>query len=330
MKHSGPAASQAALLEQAQLTMDQLTLRLEKLKLQLRIKELSLKLQEREFDLVEKLEQLHIEKAKLENKVQSGVTLLSDQENAIFMFADMQGYTAISRVISAKDMVALLNTIYATFFQIVETVGGPMGIKVVKLAGDCIMLSAKKSELISQQEQARTMIRISQLFSKHIRAVNKDKVLTHDFVIHFRYGIDVGPAAEVAIVYKNDDDIVVSHDWIGESVNKAARMESSGIPDLIQITPKLHELINSDYDCSACEHEVKSYGKQPSYFVLRPLHRESSTINPSRHQSANASSFTKPAPSQSTPQLPPLPPRGRKPSRSSSSDMFMQKNKAKF
>lgn len=326
MMDSGPSA----LLAQAQLTMDELTLRLAKLKLQLKVKDLSLRLQERETELIEKLDRLIEEKSRLERNGQSGVTLLSEQPKVIFMFADMQGYTTLSKEISPAQMVKLLNNIYASFFKIVEKVGNPMGIAVVKLAGDCIMLSGKSTEFVSQQEQARTMIKISRLFSKHIRTMNEDKDLTHGFQIHFRYGIDVGPAAEVAITYRSHDGMVVSHDWIGESVNKAARMESSGIPDLIQITPEIHQLINDDYDCSACEHEVKSYGKQPSYFVLRPLHRGSSTINPSRHQSANATSFTKAGPSQSTPQLPPMPPRGRKPSRSSSSDMFMQRNKVKF
>lgn len=323
--HSGPSD----LLAQAQHTMDELTLRLAKLKLQLKVRDLSLRLQERETELIEKRDRLFEEKSRLERNAQSGVALLSEQPKVIFMFADMQGYTTISKEMSSTQMVKLLNNIYASFFKIVEKVGNPMGIAVVKLAGDCIMLSGKNTEFVSQQEQARTMIKISRLFSKHIRTVNQDKAFTHGFQINFRYGINVGPAAEVAITYKSHDGIVVAHDWIGESVNKAARMESSGIPDLIQITPEIHELINDDYDCSACEHEVKSYGKQPSYFVLRPLHRESSALNPSRHQSANAS-FTKVAPSQSTPQLPPLPPRGRRPSRSSSSDMFTQRNKAKF
>ncbi len=326
MIRSGPSTS--ALIAEANQTMDELTLKLAKLKLQLTIRDLSLRLQERESELIDRLDRLNEEKVLLEKNPESGVTLLNEQQNAIFMFADMQGYTTISRVISAKDMVTLLNKIYSAFFHIVEKVGAPMGINVVKLAGDCIMLSGKNTEFVSQQEQARTMIKISRLFSKHIRTVNEDKYLTHGFQIHFRYGINVGPAAEVAITYKSHDGIVVSHDWIGESVNKAARMESSGIPDLIQITPEIHELINDDYDCSACEHEVKSYGKQPSYFVLRPLHRESTVSNPSRHGSANA--FLRAAPSLSTPQLPPLPPQGRKPSRSSSSDVVALRNKVKF
>src|SRR5690606_5988472 len=100
---------------------------------------------------------------------------LNEHQKVIFMFADMQGYTAISRVISPKDMVTLLNKIYATFFKIVETVGSPVGIEVVKLAGDCIMLSGRSTELVTQQQQARTMIKISRLFSNHIRAVNEDK-----------------------------------------------------------------------------------------------------------------------------------------------------------
>lgn len=326
MIRSGPSTS--ALLAEANQTMDELTLRLAKLKLQLRMKDLSLRLQEQESELIDRLDRLNAEKTRLEKNSESGVALLNEHQKAIFMFADMQGYTAISRVISAKDMVTLLNKIYATFFKIVETLGSPVGIEVVKLAGDCIMLSGRNTEFVSQQQQARTMIKISRLFSSHVRTVNEDKALTHGFEIHFRYGIDVGPAAEVAITYKNRDGIVVSHDWLGESVNKAARMESSGIPDLIQITPELHELINGDYDCSACQHEVKSYGKQPSYFVLRPLHRESSALNRSRHESDNT--FTRAAPSQSTPQIPPVKLQGRKPSRSRSSDMIALNNKVKF
>jgi class 3 adenylate cyclase len=203
------------------------------------------------------------------------IEVLKTFKEPIFLFADMESYSLRTKKMKTEDLARLLNTIYTEFERIVHEQGRSCGIEVVKVTGDCIMLSAhSRPAALSLSDQAKAMVKVGWALMSFIIEFNKAR---SDDPVNFRFGINVGPAAKVLITHTGSDDLPKrTIDWLGEGVNFAARMESSSLPNQIQLSEKMHLLVSDEFHCSKCKHEVKSYGKTETFFIVHPLKRRQS------------------------------------------------------
>lgn len=201
------------------------------------------------------------------------IRTIKSYDKAIFLFADMEKFSERSKRMNPQELTELLNAIYSRFMQIVNKYGHPYGIEVVKLAGDCIMLSAcEAGAQYTLEAQANAMVNVGWHMMQFLTEFNLNR---GNDPVRFRFGINVGPATKVQITIMGRANLPhTSTDWFGEGVNLSARMESSGLPMQIHLSENLHPLVAGNYACSPCEHVVESYGKPHTFFVAYPLKRK--------------------------------------------------------
>ncbi len=144
------------------------------------------------------------------------------------LFADVVGFTPMSATMTPPELVGLLNQVFTTF----DEFAADLGCEKIKTVGDEYMVAAGVP--IPRPDHAQAIAELA------LRI--RDHVATHDFDGHrltLRIGINSGPVvAGIIGTHK------FSYDMWGDTVNTASRMESSGIPGQIQVSPATHELLS--------------------------------------------------------------------------------------
>ncbi len=192
-------------------------------------------------------------------------SLAKQCDKVVILFADIQGYSEFTKQMSETALVAYLNRAYKPFIDFIK-LEKTVKIKIVKLNGDCIMLNVEPNEAIPLAVQASAMVRVALKVSQHF-------MHNTDPLINFRFGIHVGPACQVNCTLPGAP---VRLDLLGTEVNFASRLESSGVPNQVQISSELYDLVKASFVCARCEHSIKSFGKPITYFVT---HRKASLPN---------------------------------------------------
>lgn len=188
-------------------------------------------------------------------KTESGV--IADRFDVVsVLFADIVGFTPLSQMLSAKEMVEWLNEVYSA----IDTLVQDHGVEKIRTIGDGYMAAAGVPFPRVDHAAALTGLAIDMRseFSK-VRPM-------HGHDVDFRIGISSGPVVGGVIgTHKFQYDI-----W-GDTVNTAARMESHGVPGRIHISAATHELILDEFVCEARGTiEVKGKGEMETWFVEEP------------------------------------------------------------
>ena len=175
------------------------------------------------------------------------------------LFTDFKDFTEQSAKLSATDLVSEISHCFEAFDGIMEK----YSIEKIKTIGDAYMAagglpvpteySAKNTVLAALEIQEFIIHRKNEMDSQNKPA------------FEMRLGIHTGPVvAGIVGVKKFQYDI-----W-GDTVNTAARMESSGEVGKVNISQKTYELLKSDTTFtfeSRGKIEVKGKGEMEMYFV---------------------------------------------------------------
>lgn len=197
---------------------------------------------------------LNILPEQIAQRLKSNKGVIADRfEEASVLFADIVGFTALTRSLSADEMVAWLNEVYSQFDEFVQW----YNIEKIRTIGDNYMVASGVPD--PRDDHAVVLADLALKMREHVASM--PPVRNHR--ISFRIGINSGPVVGGVIgTHKFQYDV-----W-GEAVNLASRMESHGEPGRIQVTNATYKLIKNDFVCKPRGTvQVKGEGELESWFV---------------------------------------------------------------
>ncbi|MHA2027836.1 MAG: adenylate/guanylate cyclase domain-containing protein [Candidatus Kariarchaeaceae archaeon] len=175
-------------------------------------------------------------------------------ERVSILFADIVGFTSLSTKLAPRDMVMLLNEIFTKF----DTLLAKYDVEKIRTIGDNYMAVVGAPR--RNQTPSRMMAKFALEVSGYLRN-NVDNLQG----VKFRMGLNTGEV--VGGVVGTDR---YHFDVWGDAVNVAARMESHGIPDKIQVTEHVYNDLKDDFVFEE-RGVIEIKGKEPikTWFLIR-------------------------------------------------------------
>jgi len=197
---------------------------------------------------------LNVLPAPIANRLRGGEQGIADGFGEVTVaFADIVGFTAMSSEMPPGEVVTLLNGLFSRF----DEAARELGIEKIKTVGDAYMAVCGLPEAVP--DHAERMVRMA------IRMVHitREHAMEHHVTMKLRVGVNSGPV--VAGVIGKSKYI---YDLWGDTVNLASRMESGGLPDMIQVTRSVYEKLKSEFAFEARgEIEVKGKGSVEAWLL---------------------------------------------------------------
>ncbi len=160
-------------------------------------------------------------------------TIADDVPSASVLFADVVDFTPMSSTMTPADLVGLLDGVFSAFDGFVQE----LGLEKIKTVGDAYMVASGVP--VPRDDHADAIADLA------LRI--RDLVATTTFGgrrLQLRIGVASGPVtAGIIGTHK------FAYDLWGDTVNTASRMESSGLPGEIQVSPSTYELLRDRYRC---------------------------------------------------------------------------------
>ncbi|MBL4905818.1 MAG: response regulator, partial [Sneathiella sp.] len=212
------------------------------------------------------LDQLETEKAKNEKlllsilpqqvvaRLNDGETIIADRfDEVTVLFSDLVGFTEFSSVTPPADLVEYLNWLFSHF----DILAKELGVEKIKTIGDAYMVVAGMTQ--PRSDHAKMAVRMAQGMMEILAKVNAD--IGQNFQI--RIGVHSGPVVA---------GIIGTHRFVydvwGDTVNVASRLESSSLPDRIQISKFTSQLLSTDFTLEARgDIDLKGKGKMATYLL---------------------------------------------------------------
>ncbi len=220
----------------------------------------------RRQQLQEQHEQLEREQEKTENlllnilprsvsqRLKSGEKRIADAHHEVsVLFADLVGFTSLSHGMSAEKLVNMLDEIFSRFDWIV----GDAGVEKIKTIGDCYMLVGGVPE--PRVDHAVAVVEAGFAMLEAMESFNR----AHGTQLQIRIGVNSGPVvAGVIGMHK------FTYDLWGDTVNVASRMESTGTPGRVHVSPSTARHLDKHFVLQARGAvSVKGIGDVETFFV---------------------------------------------------------------
>lgn len=148
------------------------------------------------------------------------------------LFADIVDFTPKANSMEASDLVAFLNTIFSEFDRLTEK----RNLEKIKTIGDAYMVAAGIPEPRFDHASA-----IADLGLEMLETCKQLTILT-EHKVEIRIGMHVGPVVAGVIGTRK-----FFYDVWGDTVNTAARMESQGEANFIQVTEETRDALKDGY-----------------------------------------------------------------------------------
>ena len=197
---------------------------------------------------------LNILPRKIAQRLKAGEEHIADAfPNVSVLFADMVGFTAMSRTMTASALVEVLGDLFSRFDLITEK----HGLEKIKTIGDCYMLAGGVPE--PMDDHAHAVIDAAVEFCTALEEMRERT----GGALRMRIGVHSGPIVAGVIGLRK-----FTYDLWGDTVNVASRMESTGEPGRIHVSVNTANLIRNDFHLeSRGSIEVKSLGQVETFFV---------------------------------------------------------------
>lgn len=201
---------------------------------------------------------LNILPRSVSHRLKGGEKRIADAHSDVsVLFADLVGFTQMSKGMSAEKLVNLLDEIFSAF----DAIAGDAGVEKIKTIGDCYMLVGGLPE--PRQDHAVAVVKVAFDMLSAIEAFNQK----HGTNLQIRIGANSGPVvAGVIGMHK------FTYDLWGNTVNVASRMESTGTPGRVHVSPSTAQQLTAHFALQARGSvTVKGIGEVETFFVQGPL-----------------------------------------------------------
>jgi class 3 adenylate cyclase len=186
-------------------------------------------------------------------KKQTGI-IADDCRGVTVLFADIVGFTPLAEQLSARDLVGLLDRVFARW----DAVAAAHGVEKIKTIGDAYMVAGGIP--LPREDHAEAIAEMALAMRPEIVSCATETGLP----LEVRIGIDTGDV--VAGVIGRAKFI---YDLWGDTVNTASRMESHALPGTIQVTERAYERLRHRYSFRPRGTvEVKGKGAMPCYVLV--------------------------------------------------------------
>jgi class 3 adenylate cyclase len=192
------------------------------------------------------------------DRLKGGERVIADHhDEASVLFADLVGFTPLAEARPAAEVVSVLNELFTAFDRLADE----LGLEKIKTIGDEYMAVAG----VPEPRADHAVAAMEMAFAMH--ALVAARPAADGQRLALRTGIASGPLVAGVIGERK-----YSYDLWGDTVNTAARMQSSGVPGCVQVTDETHRLLGDRYAFEAREGvEVKGKGTM-STWMLDPSH----------------------------------------------------------
>ena len=197
---------------------------------------------------------LNILPRQIVDRLEAGESLIADRyEHVSVLMSDLVGFTGISSRLSPKALVTELNGLFSAF----DALCAESGMEKIKTIGDAYMAvgglpGTREDHAAAAADMALGMMDI-------LRRINEATQRGW----RIRIGVHTGPAvAGVIGAWKFAYDV-----W-GDTVNMASRLESSSLPDHIQISSPVADALGRAFVVEARGTiELKGKGETETFFL---------------------------------------------------------------
>ncbi len=173
------------------------------------------------------------------------------------IFTDFKGFTHIAEKLSPTELVAEIDYCYKAFDKIVEK----FGLEKIKTIGDAYMCA---SGLPKQSEECwNDAVRAAIAIRNFMKQYKAQREAEGRLAFEVRIGVHSGPVVAGIVGAKK-----FAYDIWGDTVNTAARMESSGAVGKVNISGSTYDLVEGKFKCEyRGKIPVKNKGEIDMYFA---------------------------------------------------------------
>lgn len=172
---------------------------------------------------------LNVLPAAIAERLKRGEHTIAERfENVTVLFADLVGFSDFVNHTDPAQLVALLNDLFSRF----DRLASHLGLEKIKTIGDGYMVVAGMPTPNAHHADAAARMALAML--EATADLNRERNLQ----LQLRIGLNSGPVV-AGVIGRNK----FAYDLWGATVNLAARMQSTGIPDRIHVAVHTHKLL---------------------------------------------------------------------------------------
>lgn len=180
--------------------------------------------------------------------------IADEYPQASIMFADIINFTELTEHLGAKQIVNILNQLFAELDNLTEQ----YNVEKVKTIGDNYM--AVSGVPIQTTEHATNMANYALAILEKMQTFNQ----THHLKLQFRIGMTYGNVIAGVIGHKK-----FLYDVWGNVVNLASRLEKSSLPNKIHISEKMAFMLGDEYLIEPHDTlTIKGFGQINTFFLI--------------------------------------------------------------